>query len=99
MGPEISVVLSTYTRGPLLESALRSVLAQQQPAAPAFELIVVDNNSTDGTSEIVERVAAQDGGVRYVFVARQGLSHARNAAIVQAQGEFVAFTDDDVRAE
>ena len=99
MGPEISVVLSTYNRGPLLEPALRSVLAQQQPAAPAFELIVVDNNSTDGTRAIVERVAAEDARVRYVFEARQGLSHARNAGIVQARGAFVAFTDDDVRAE
>src|SRR3982751_1539278 len=99
MGPEISVVLSTYNRGPLLERALRSVLAQQQPAAPAFELIVVDNNSTDGTRAIVERVAAEDARVRYVFEARQGLSHARNAGIVQARGAFVAFTDDDVRAE
>src|SRR3954462_3861203 len=71
MRPEISVVLSTYNRGPLLESALRSVLAQQL-AAPAFELIVVDNNSTDGTRAIVDRVAAEDGRVRYVFEARQG---------------------------
>jgi len=99
MRPEISVVLSTYNRGPLLESALRSVLAQQQPVAPAFELIVVDNNSTDRTRAIVERVAAEDGRVRYVFEARQGLSHARNAGIVQARGAIVAFTDDDVRAE
>jgi glycosyltransferase involved in cell wall biosynthesis len=99
MRPEISVVLSTYNRGPLLESALRSVLAQQQPGAPAFELLVVDNNSTDETRAIVDRIAAEDSRVRYVFEARQGLSFARNAGIAQARGAFIAFTDDDVRAD
>jgi glucosyl-dolichyl phosphate glucuronosyltransferase len=98
MRPEISVVLCTFNRGPLLEPALRSVLAQQRPA-PAFELIVVDNHSTDGTRAIVERIAADDHRLRYVFEARQGLSHARNAGIVQARAPIVAFTDDDVRAE
>ncbi len=98
MRPDISVVLSTYNRGPLLESAVRSVLAQQQ-GGPTFELIVVDNNSTDGTAGIVERVTREDARVRYVLETRQGLSFARNAGILQTRAPFVAFTDDDVRAE
>src|SRR4051794_32553856 len=96
---EVSVVLSTYNRGPLLEPALRSVLAQQQALTPPFELIVVDNNSTDGTRDIIQRIAAGDPRVRYVFEAPQGLSHARNAGIREARAPFIAFTDDDVRAE
>lgn len=97
--PQVSVVISTYNRGALLESALRSVLAQQEPATPLFELIAVDNNSADGTREIIEHVAAMDERVRYVFEPRQGLSYARNAGILAARAPFIAFTDDDVRAE
>jgi glycosyltransferase involved in cell wall biosynthesis len=73
-------------------------LAQRVPA-PAFELIVVDNNSTDGTREIVERFARQDGRVRYLFEPQQGLSYARNAGIREALAPVIAFLDDDVRAE
>ena len=95
--PVISVVMCTYNRGALLRGALESVLSQ--PAAPPFELLVVDNNSTDDTAAIVADVAARDPRVRPLRETRQGLSHARNCAIGAARGQFVAFTDDDVRAE
>jgi glycosyltransferase involved in cell wall biosynthesis len=97
--PQVSIVMSTYNRGLLLDDAVRSVLAQHEPTAPPFELIVVDNNSTDGTREIVERFANLDGRVRYLFEAQQGLSYARNAGIRAARAPIIAFTDDDVRAE
>src|SRR5688500_17612705 len=48
----LSVILSTYTRGPSLNDAIRSVLAQHEATTPPFELIVLDNTSTHGTSEI-----------------------------------------------
>ncbi len=89
--------MSTYNRGRLLEDAVRSVLDQDEAAAPPFELIVVDNNSTDRTRDIVEQFARADPRVRYVFERRQGLSHARNAGIDAARAPLVAFTDDDVR--
>ena len=95
--PALSVVMSTYNRGALLEGAIRSVLAQREHTAP-FELIIVDNNSSDATREIVERVAASDPRVRYVFEPQQGLSSARNTGIRVAAAPLVAFTDDDVRA-
>jgi glycosyltransferase involved in cell wall biosynthesis len=93
----LSVVLSTYNRGDLLTDALRSVLAQEGPLTPPFELIVVDNNSTDRTREVVGQVARDDGRLHYVFEPRQGLSCARNAGVLEARAPFVAFTDDDVR--
>lgn len=96
--PQLSVVMSTYNRGELLEPAVRSVLAQDH-GAPAFELLVIDNNSTDTTHEIVQRFASADRRVRYVFEPHQGLSHARNAGILAARAPLVAFTDDDVRVE
>jgi glycosyltransferase involved in cell wall biosynthesis len=97
--PQLSVIMSTYNRGEVLHDAVRSVLAQRPAITPAFELIVVDNNSTDSTPEIVRRFASVDGRVRYLFEPRQGLSYARNAGIREARAQLIAFTDDDVRAE
>jgi glycosyltransferase involved in cell wall biosynthesis len=89
-----SVVLSTYNRASILPWALDALVAQPG----YFELIVVDNNSTDATSEVVRRYAVEHPGrVRHVFEARQGLSFARNAGIERARGAIIAFTDDDVR--
>jgi glucosyl-dolichyl phosphate glucuronosyltransferase len=95
--PVISVVMCTYNRAALLPAAIDDVLAQDHPATPQFELIVVDNNSPDSTPAIVERARARDSRVRYLFEPRQGLSHARNAGIAAARAPIVAFTDDDVR--
>lgn len=95
----LSVIMCTYNRGELLGQAIRSVLVQGDRGTPAFELIVVDNNSTDGTRQIIEAIAAGDSRVRYVFEPRQGLSFARNAAISRTRAPLVAFTDDDVRVE
>jgi GT2 family glycosyltransferase len=92
----LSIVMCTFNRGALLSDAIASVLSQS-PTSPRFELIVVDNNSTDGTGEIVARLAAVDDRVRYVFEPRQGLSYARNTGIAAARASLIAFTDDDVR--
>jgi glucosyl-dolichyl phosphate glucuronosyltransferase len=96
-GCAVSVVLSTFNRAPLLGAALDRLLDQRSGAA-SYEVIVVDNNSTDGTRALVTgRRAASGGRLRYVFEGRPGLSHARNAGIAAASGDVVAFTDDDVR--
>lgn len=96
-GPQLSVVMSTFNRGELLDDAVRSVLDQDEASTPPFELIVVDNNSTDRTPDIVGRFTAVDGRVRYVFEPQQGLSHARNTGVRHARAPLIAFTDDDVR--
>ena len=88
-----SVVVPTYNRAALLLQVLRS-LAAQRTEAP-FEIIVVDNGSTDGTRQ----VAAAFPGVRYVRETRPGSSAARNAGIAASRGEVIAFLDDDVVAE
>lgn len=92
------MVIPTYNRAELLGLTLRSVLAQRTSAPD--EVIVVDNNSTDHTREVVERIArAAAVEVRYVFEPVQGSSAARNAGIAAARGEILAFLDDDVTAE
>ena len=61
---------------------------------------MVDNNSRDQTREVVEDFRSRyPGRFRYLFEAQQGLSRARNAGIGQAQGEIVAFMDDDVTVD
>lgn len=91
--PHLTVVVPTYDRAALLARALDR-LTHQTAAASTFDILVVDNNSSDSTRSVVERFAPR---VRYVFEPRQGLSHARNTGIEAARGSaIVAFTDDDV---
>jgi glycosyltransferase involved in cell wall biosynthesis len=62
-----------------------------------WELIIVDNNSTDNTKEIVEEYKIKSGlDVVYVFEEKRGLANARNSGIREAKGEIIAFIDDDV---
>jgi glycosyltransferase involved in cell wall biosynthesis len=90
--PVASVVLPTRGRAAYLEVALRSLAAQD--LAEPWELIVVDDGSTDGTRELLER-----RGVRSIrFDARRGLNCARNAGIGAAASDLIVLTDDDVSA-
>jgi GT2 family glycosyltransferase len=93
----ISVVMSTYNRADRLGAAIDSLL--EQTGDLSYEIIVVDNNSTDDTRAVVEAISARAGGrLRYAFEPRQGLSHGRNTGIALARAPIIAFTDDDIRA-
>ncbi len=94
----LSLVIATYNRCEQLLVTLRSV-AEQQHLAEEWECIVVDNNSKDNTGECVERFIKENPSLNivYIFESRQGLSHARNAGIKAAQGDIIAFIDDDER--
>ncbi len=72
---------------------------EQETETVRYEVIVVDNNSTDNTAEIVRSFSVCDIPVRYIFEPRIGVSHGRNAGVLAARAEVIAFTDDDVRAE
>jgi len=95
----VSVCVCTYNRHRLLRQALESLLAQRlDDDAIRYEVIVVDNNSTDETRQVVDEfIGRGHDHLRYVFEQRQGVSHARNTAVEAAQAPIVAFTDDDVR--
>ena len=97
---DISVVLGTYNRAASLRTTLDTFLELAVPPGLAWELLVVDNNSTDLTREVVARFAgAASFSVRYIFEKKQGRSAALNAGIAKARGEVIAFTDDDVLME
>lgn len=93
---DVTIVVSTYNRADRLRLALEALLAQSGDVA--YEIIVVDNNSTDATREVVHRIlSASAGRVRYAHEPRQGLSYGRNTGIELAGAPIVALTDDDVR--
>jgi len=94
---EVSIVISTYNRCELLGEALRALFSQSD-AHLDFEVIVVDNNSSDQTRHLVQSLAAQNPEkLKYFFEAKQGLSYGRNRGIANAKASIIAFTDDDVR--
>lgn len=93
-----TIVVPTYNRARELRTAVETLVAQV--ATVPFEIVVVDNRSSDDTRAVVEGLSGDSRGVvRYVFEGRQGLSAARNAGIAAARGDVIAFVDDDVLAD
>jgi len=96
---DVSVVIATYNRCHLLEDAIKSLLCKQAPGPTSFEVLVVDNNSTDRTKQLVHSMIDPAAGrLRYLFEPKQGVSFARNLGISSCSAPIVAFLDDDVRA-
>ena len=94
---DVSIVLATYNRAASLQVTLESFSSLVCPSGLTWELLVVDNNSTDYTPEVVEKFARTVVfPVEYIFEKEQGRSAALNAGIAEAKGEIVVFTDDDV---
>jgi GT2 family glycosyltransferase len=93
----ISVILCTYNRCHSLSASLESIAQSRVADANSWEVLVVDNNSKDKTSDVVEEFDQRyPGRFRYVFESQQGKSHALNRGIREAFGEVLAFMDDDV---
>jgi glucosyl-dolichyl phosphate glucuronosyltransferase len=97
---DITVILCTYNRCESLNAALESVATSRVPDSVCWEVLVVDNNSSDRTREIVERFEARyPGRFRYSFEPRPGKSNALNAALHETDAKILAFMDDDVQVE
>jgi glycosyltransferase involved in cell wall biosynthesis len=94
---KISVILCTYNRCQILAKALESAAALKLPGAAQWEVLVIDNNSTDQTRQVVEDYCGRyPDRFRYLYEPQPGKSHALNTGIHEARGEILAFMDDDV---
>jgi glucosyl-dolichyl phosphate glucuronosyltransferase len=94
---DISVILATYNRAESLKVALDSLSRMRNTHNLSWELLVVDNNSTDSTRNVVAECAKRSKfPIRYLFEKRQGRAIALNSGIVATHSTVVAFTDDDV---
>jgi len=92
----ISLVICTYNRCHKLGTLLRSLERLDLAGDFTCEVIVVDNNSLDGTRDVVKEISkASPLVIKYAFEPKQGLGHARNRGITEARGDLLAFTDDD----
>src|SRR6266536_3691911 len=95
---KFSVVIATYNRADELIKTLKSLSAVQVPEP--WEVVIVDNNSSDNTREVVLKAAeAFPVALRYFHESQQGRSAELNTGIQASQGEIIAITDDDVRLE
>ena len=93
----LSVLICTFNRAELLGDTLAALNAAEAPVACEVDVIVIDNNSTDDTREVVRRAAAASRWpVRYAREERQGKSFALNTGLSIARGDVLALTDDDV---
>ncbi|HEV2405394.1 MAG TPA: glycosyltransferase [Ktedonobacterales bacterium] len=95
----VSVVVPVYNRPRHIQSCLRSLFAQTYPHS-AYEIVVVDDGSTDDTAEVAREAGREwDGALSVVSQANGGPASARNAGIAAARGEVVAFIDSDCEAD
>lgn len=93
--PFVSVAICTYNRARWLRETLECLTRQDYPS-DLWEVLVVDNNSTDETRSVVDAFSRAPKPPRYFLEKNQGSSHARNRGIAEARGEIVVFTDDDM---
>lgn len=87
-----SIILPTYNRGDLLIHAINSILSQE---FSDYEIIVVDDGSTDNTKDLVKDLARNNQGISYFFKENEERSIARNHGIMKASGKYISFLDSD----
>jgi glucosyl-dolichyl phosphate glucuronosyltransferase len=93
----LSLAICTYNRAALLPRALESVARQRLNAE--IEILIIDNGSTDNTRDVVASWQRTLPGIRYILEPKPGIAHARNRALKEARGEYLAFIDDDAWAD
>ena len=91
--PTVSVIIPTYNRAYLIDRSIQSVLNQTYQD---FELIVVDDGSTDNTEDIIRQFQEKDKRIKYIkYDKNKGGSAARNTGIKNSVRKYIAFQDSD----
>jgi len=97
---QITVIVCSYNRCQILAKALESAARSVLPESVTWEVLVVDNNSSDQTRAVTEDFCHRyPGRFRYLFEPNPGKSHALNSGVRASRGEILAFMDDDVTVE
>jgi len=95
---DFTVIICTYNRASNLPICLGELSRQQNVGDMKWEVLVVDNNSTDNTRETVARLAEElPVSIRYTFESQQGLNYARNRGAQESLGDYFCYVDDDIR--
>ena len=92
MNSKISVIMPAYNRGDMIGESIESVLSQTYDN---WEILIVDSDSTDNTSEVCKSFTDKDSRIRYIKKSNEGVSASRNSAIDNAQGDYLFFLDSD----
>ena len=88
----VSVVVPAYNVEKYIEQCVLSVLNQSYPC---YELIIVDDGSTDSTPQILDKLGKKDEHIRVIHKENAGVSAARNTGIDMAEGDYIVFVDGD----
>jgi len=97
MKVEISVIIPTMNRSEYLRQAVESICAQSF-TSDLFEIMIIDNASTDNTRFVVEELQTNNPHVRYIYEEKPGLHNGRHRGAQEAKGEILVFVDDDIIA-
>jgi glycosyltransferase involved in cell wall biosynthesis len=98
--PDVSVVVCSYNRSASLRRALESLAALDTGGRFSYEVVVVDNASTDDTADVVRAVAASAAvPIRPAYEPKHSLGAARNRGVAEARGHWIAYFDDDQLAD
>jgi glucosyl-dolichyl phosphate glucuronosyltransferase len=95
-GVDITALVCVYNGVPVIEESIGSILAQRTDGLFSFEVLAIDNNSTDGTPALLQKLEVAHGGaLRVMKEGRQGKSYALNTGLQAARGQIVSVIDDD----
>jgi glucosyl-dolichyl phosphate glucuronosyltransferase len=93
----LSVIIPTYNRCALLKRTLMTIMSQRF-SGEHFEVLVIDNHSTDSTKEVTESFHGEIRNLKYLFVDKPGLHEGRHAGMRMSAGDILVYADDDIKA-
>lgn len=91
--PEVSIIVPVYNTEKFLSRCIMSLISQQ--CGCTYEIVAVNDGSTDGSAQILESLAAQYDFIRVINRENGGIARARNTGLLNARGEYIAFVDSD----